>query len=254
VYSEDVRPRGQDVERTTRLVDGASITISSGADLSPPPTSFGVRSFPEPIGAHEVKARPRGYFAELIVLAEGVLREDPTASVSGVETLDIHGGRLDLGTFNCVDPETDSPIALHYGVWEGANGCIATHVYNEGYSDLVRRFELSEIDDSPLGVVLTGPGEWIEPASQVQLIDDVGIVHVQPLTEKVRRGIPPWRGTAVRGGELFRSEPPTSGAPYEPFLSLVTDTCLVTISDLAFSMNEVPETVTEMEASYRKAG
>ncbi len=61
-------------------------------------------------------------------------------------------------------------------MWEGVHGCIATHDYNSGYQGLIRRFELSEIHDDPEGLSLTGIGEWIEPASQVQRLDDVGIL------------------------------------------------------------------------------
>lgn len=134
------------------------------------------------------------------------------------ESYAFQGGALRLGTASVQFPGRAAGDAqtdlVHLGVWEGNRFSVHTHLYNGSAHDLISIFDLFEIIEDPLGLHLQPRDpdrtSLAKEPSLLREVPYVGLLQVRPMTRRMARTVPRWRGTAAAGGELFVGRRPGS--------------------------------------------
>jgi hypothetical protein len=131
------------------------------------------------------------------------------------ESYSLQGGTLLLGSATQVWPEVNDAGAhitslLRLGVWEGDWFSLHAHLYGGQSLDLVDLFNRFVISESPLGIRIepqspSAETHFKEP-SLLKEVPGIGLLDVEALTTRVARALPRWKGTEVRGGELFTDQ------------------------------------------------
>jgi hypothetical protein len=202
-----------------RALDGTRIAVESALDLTRPYTSV----------ARVATTR------QLHELTSGGLSDGQEAAkeVIGVsrltEEFSFQRGTLRIGHATRRDRAIGLTERLLAAVWQGREHSIVTHLYYARTADAIafyNQFTITEYDD---GVVITPKDvrrlAYTEPARIVKEIPGVGLLEMTRLNRQSARVLPNWRGTAVKGGELFRD---TQGDGSDYFL-LATPSALVTV-------------------------
>ncbi len=95
-------------------------------------------------------------------------------------------------------------------VWQGAFGSL--HFDLQGHDLGARLLDIAQllgIHDREDGLVVEDPDgrplAWTKRPGAIKWSPEIGVVDSRPLTPESRKLLPPFTGTAVRGGELFKS-------------------------------------------------
>lgn len=136
----------------------------------------------------------------------------------------------------------------HQAIVTTPSGVVSTHSY-AGVSTLLAFIGALRPAETRLGVVLDPDDECeYSSAPRVALDLPVGVVEITPLTAEVIELLPTWRGTAVRGGELYGGRF-TDDAPY---LTLVTETCrVVVLPGATTDVDEATRMLADLDATWR---
>jgi hypothetical protein len=118
------------------------------------------------------------------------------------------GGRLRLG----VGGQLVGGDGAWYGdparlaVWEGEAFSISTHTHGRTSAELIAAFGSFDIEEGERGVCLKRKSTGVT-ISEVSLVKDVpwlGLVEVMALTRETAKQVPSYRGSYVKGGELWK--------------------------------------------------
>lgn len=141
------------------------------------------------------------------------------------------------------------------GAWEGEMYSVYAFVTGAGVDnravvDLFRALRIHERVDGVSVRVRRGRGGVIveEPTVAVEQ-SELGLMEISQLTWRTQRGLPRWKGTRARGGELFRDH---VGDQIE-YLLLVNDSSLTTIqprNGRRFDAQELDMIIDELEVDY----
>jgi hypothetical protein len=141
-----------------------------------------------------------------------------TLGVALTQTFSYQQGTLSLGTKSFHSKDTDGSGVhvdlMHFGLWEGRQSSVFTHLYNGNAQELIPVFEAFTIVESP-------EGAWLLPKNRRQVtlarepsflqeFSELGLLLVRPLTKSLARNLPSWSGTPTSGGELFVGRRPDS--------------------------------------------
>jgi hypothetical protein len=134
------------------------------------------------------------------------------------ESYSYRGGRLLLGTTTVTFADMGEGVSqtdlLHLGVWEGDRFSVHTHLYNGRAHDLIDIFDRFDLVEEPLGLRLVAKDAdrvaLAKEPSLLRQVPHVGVLQIRPMTRRVARTVPKWRGARVQGGELFVGRRPGS--------------------------------------------
>lgn len=216
-----------------RSLDGVRVRLSGRHDLGGPVTS--VARIAVAGRLHEISSGAR---ADALAWAEDI----------GVRRLDqefrIHGGRLRTGRAVSVAPGTGVREPVLAAIWEGRRHAVFTHLYHARPADAVAFFgalRLTEHDDGiTVGHGADAPSRSASALTETALVKEVpglGLLEISALDARSRRLLPPWRGAAVAGGELFQDTVPGQG----PYFLLALRSLLVTVLPEEGLAERVPE-------------
>lgn len=194
------------VEHT--LVDGSRLTVDG-------PASFNLSGVPISHGVWRVGGR-------LQLFASGPLG-NARSFVSGLgvaqfdEVFSIGGGTLSLGSDSLGRLAPGVAGTRRWGVWEGAQFSIWTHVTGGIGTDhqmsslLVDLFTSFAIEEIPSGVAMRALGEaTVEREHPLNMahkdLPGIGAFDVGPLDSYRARWIPPWAGTPTAAGDIYLHE------------------------------------------------
>jgi hypothetical protein len=140
-------------------------------------------------------------------------------------------------------------------VWEGSASSAITAVYGDVSSnaalDLLSRFDLQDHRRARIATV-TPRDRSASPLEDAPVlakeVPDLGLIVVAPLTKKQARALPRWKGTSVRGGELFQD---ALGTPRMHFL-IANQTSVATImpKHSLLKGDTVPPALEEIEIAW----
>jgi hypothetical protein len=225
-------------------MDGADVEVTSAVAIGPA-SSF-------------VSAQLRGLgisYVHLVAgpsdLAESLARSPEIATgMEFDEEYDFQGGRLRLGSgkqpigpdgarYGEIGPDGHGrPSLVRMGIWYGK--ALSLHVIRYGgrSKDLLAIFGQFQISERTRGIVCVPKDPtitfFIEGPGVIVDLPGVGVLETVRLTKRNVRSLPPYAGTAVRGGELFIDN---MGKP-NMFLVLVGDTSRTTVVPYAGAPEE----------------
>ncbi|WP_345022881.1 hypothetical protein [Actinomadura keratinilytica] len=207
-----------------RSLDGVRVRLSGRHDLGRPVTSVARVAVADRL--HEFSSGTR---ADALAWAADI----------GVRRLDqefrIQGGRLRTGRTAIGDPATGLREPVLAAIWEGRRHAVFTHLYHARPADAVAFFDALRLTEHDDGVTAGPRGRGRRPgraaaaavadAVLVKEVPGLGLLEIAALDARARRRLPPWRGAAVAGGELFRDTVPGQG----PYFLLALRELLVTV-------------------------
>lgn len=212
---------------THRALDGTAVTLSGELDLSSDYTSHIRIDFTGVL--HELSSGDAKFGRDWTRLI-GIGRM--------AEEFQAQGGRLRIGTATMTDRSlrgipalcsVTEKLPLVAAVWEGQDHAVCAHFYHAARKDAVQFFDALRIREHSDGISLTPKVERhatvAETASITKLIPGVGLLEISRLNRETARGLPKWRGTRLRGGELFRGTQ-SDGSIYFMF---VTQSAVATV-------------------------
>jgi hypothetical protein len=188
------------MEATHVAIDGSTVIIDA--------TAFNPDFHASSVGVYTIN----GHWQELTTsYREFGAAVAADLKLSLTESYTLQGGRLRLGTTSVHFPDMGKGVSqtdlLHLAVWEGERFSVHTHLYNGKAHDLIDVFDRFDILEDAAGIRLQprDPGhvKFAREPTLLREVPSVGVLQVRPMTPEVARMVPPWRGTAVRGGELF---------------------------------------------------
>jgi hypothetical protein len=119
----------------------------------------------------------------------------------------VQGGRLRIGSKRLLETGVDSRV--HLGVWESQHSSIVASFYGLSVQpvDVIAVFNRFTITERGTSVTLI-PRDPMQTAFEdapelAKMLPGVGLVIVRKLSPRQAQRLPRWKGTAVRGGELF---------------------------------------------------
>jgi hypothetical protein len=150
----------------------------------------------------------------------------------------VQGGRLRIGRTGTRDPETRVGDPVLAAVWEGRRHAVFTHLYHGVPADAIEFFGALRITEHGDGVTAEPRGRAVrpDPADLVKEVPGLGLLEITALNGRTRRRLPPWRGAAFAGGELFQDTVEGQG----PYFLLATRDLLVTVLPEEHRVREVP--------------
>ena len=174
------------------------------------------------------------------------------------EEYSLQGGRLRIGFGEHYDPQTRASATTALGVWEGTGRALKTVLWEASSQDVIGVFEQFDIAERPTGIVLLPRSPAVSVVRDgahapdvVQYVQGLGLVDVFQLTDEVRRGMPPWAGRRVRGGELFSED---AGPEAVLTLVLAGPSAVARIyPDEGAVESELLERASELEVSWQAA-
>lgn len=186
-------------------IDGSVVTIEAGA------LDAGMQA--SSVAVFTIDGRWQEFTASYLDFGAEVADD---LGVRLAESYRFQGGTLRLGSTMVRFPATETTAAqtdlLHLGVWEGRDFSVHTHLYNGAAHDLIQIFERFHIIEQPLGIRLVPTQPQRTPLAKEPMVlrevPDVGLLQITPLTPRVARTVPKWRGTQLAGGELYRGQRP----------------------------------------------
>lgn len=196
-------------------IDGSTVTLTSGADLTAPATSIGRYTIDGIV--REITTQP-GVFFDVLVAAEGVR---PT------EEYQYRDGTLRIGQTTHPDPTTGIERLDNTAVWESAGVSLAITTIDLSTEALLGVLDRFDLTPGTGGLAVTpraGPA-WYDAPGLVKELPGIGLCEVFPLSNDIAGGLPSWPGTAVAGGDLYQDEM----APGAPYVVLITETARVNV-------------------------
>jgi hypothetical protein len=189
-----------EVRATHLAIDGSTVTIDA--------RTFNPKFHASSVGVYTIN----GHWQELTTSYRdfgAAVAADLGLSLT--ESYLLQGGRLRLGTTSVYFPDMGKGVSqtdlLHLAVWEGRRFSVHTHLYNGKAHDLIDVFDRFDISEDAAGIRLE-PREpshvtFAKEPALLRQVPHIGVLQVRPMTPRVARLVPSWRGTAVTGGELF---------------------------------------------------
>jgi hypothetical protein len=184
-------------------LDGATVLLDGALDLSLPPSSV-------------LDLHVGGWTFELTAGTRSLGRW-AVEEISGIpltETYSLGGGRLLVGRGSVTGADGAVTVTTA-GVWEGASSSLVVlHPRAATSQDVVDLFAaLRPTEAAPAAIVVDSTIGTVErEPTLAKRVADIGMIEVVPATKRTVRMVPNWRGTAVKGGELFRGR--SADAPY----------------------------------------
>jgi hypothetical protein len=188
------------VQVTHVAIDGSTVTIDA--------TAFNPDFHASSVGIYTINGHWQEFTTSYRDFGAAVAAD---LSLSLGESYTLQGGRLRLGTTSVHFPDMGKGVRqtdlLHLAVWEGRRFSVHTHRYNGKAHDLIDVFDRFDLLEDAGGIHLQprDPGQvrFAREPSLLREVPGVGVLQIRPMTPQVARTVPPWRGTAVAGGELF---------------------------------------------------
>lgn len=187
-----------------RFLDGRPVAISGqDLDLTTFPWSSHTSCMGD-MGPFHLQSGPRGMWEHLMIHSPGFKFS---------ESYSFQGGELRIGSALVDDEYSREMTGRSFGhrawcaTWEGTNFAVAGTTRSEADTrpNLVAWFDPFGIEETPVGITLTpldrGSIEFSQPQIKKE-IPSLGLVKVFA-SDEASGMIPPWKGTQVRGGELF---------------------------------------------------
>lgn len=186
-------------------LDGGRVEIDGdNLSLDRPATSVAV---------FNVDGEPCEFTAGVRTLGEDVVKQ---FGFPFIEEYSFQRGMLRIASGEQVFPQTDPrahdlSAPLHFATWEGRQFSVHAHLYVRPSSDLIEIFDHFVIIETPYGIRLVqkdakATPQVEPPTSVLKEVPEAGLLQVRQRTEATARILPKWRGAAVRGGELFRTD------------------------------------------------
>lgn len=172
------------------------------------------------------------------------------AEVVGVprltDTLELDGFRALIGQGAWVEPRDGVRIDATVAAIVGNRYALMTTLYNVSVPEALETLALFSYEESEDGIHLkpVGRGWTYVMSSVLREVPDVALVEVSPLVKDVLQEIPPWAGTKVAAGEVFKDKQP-NGADYYILVNQTTR-CIVLplVSSSAQGVAQLLETFT----------
>lgn len=194
------------MEHQHTAIDGSTVTIDAAVDPQRQASSVGV---------YTVDGRWQELTTSYLEFGRDVALD---LGVELTESYRYQGGALLVGTTSVAfareggqPPQND---LLHLAVWEGREHSVHTHLYNGRAHDLIAVLDRFTLDEHAAGVRLLprdpGRTRLAREPSVLREVPSVGLLHIRPMTRKVARMVPSWKGASARGGELFVGRRPGS--------------------------------------------
>jgi hypothetical protein len=191
-------------------------------------------------------------FNSYIVAAGGGIQTELTTGVAGfaehfatrlhrVELNEeyAYGGRpLLMGSRQQRLSDGTLTLPLRTIVWKGRYSSLLTHCYAKGATETLAFLNLFEFREDQSGLAIVPKRRDAVALSRgprfTKLVPGVGLFNVKPRTKDQNRNLPPWRGTPVRGGELFRDD--ASGGPLVSLLTPSARVDVMTVSHPSYAV------------------
>jgi hypothetical protein len=174
---------------------------------------------------------------------------DGMAASLGVGSFDdelaFQGGTLRTATTREYDPQAQLVEHPTLVAWEGRNFSLVTRLYRAETEDvlkLLRAVRLTEDDD---GLVLSPAAKadcrFAGPAAVIKEVPGLGLVEMSRRTRERTARLPPWQGSEIAAGELYRD----TLSDGRPFFVVSGTRIWATVVPLADTLVEqVPELLT----------
>jgi hypothetical protein len=171
---------------------------------------------------------------------------DGMAAPLGIDTFDtelaFQGGTLRTATTREYDPQAQLVENPTLVVWQGRQHSLVTRLYRSATEDvlaLLRALRITEHDD---GLALApAPGadcRFAGPAAVIKEVPGLGLVEMSRRTKERTAQLPPWQGSEVPAGELYRD----SLSDGRPFFVLSGSRLWATVVPLAdTAVDKVPD-------------
>lgn len=181
-----------------RAADGSLVTFRSSTLLFGGESSFSV-NYVDRGTIREIRTGARDY---AMASAQGI------QGVEVVERFTLKGWPLRIGRALFIDDDLEEPEHIVCGAWEADNGSVAVTIHTADEtpsSEIIGALDPFDLEDTKEGPVLIDPGSLmqLDTTSAATVVPGFGLVAVERHTKDVARSLPRWRGTEVRGGELF---------------------------------------------------
>jgi hypothetical protein len=187
-------------------IDGSTVTYDGALDLSLPPVS--VLDFAVGGWTYEFTAGAKTL---------GRWAAEEVSGIKLTESYGVAGERLLVGHSTAVGADgAVSPVLA--GVWEGSASSIVVVNPKSGESrDIINLFASFDIKEVGPNEAIMSPRRGVPGAidrepTMAKRVAGFGLIETFPATSQTIQMTPRWRGTKVRGGELFRGD--SNGVPY----------------------------------------
>ncbi|MGP4110794.1 hypothetical protein ACTWP5_07740 [Streptomyces sp. 4N509B] len=222
-----------------RALDGVAYRLTSDLDLGLPSTSVADVT----VDGHLVE-----FTAGPAALGDDIAQ---THGISAFDTeLSFRGGTVRTATQRVYDPQTKQVERPTLVVWRGAHHSLVTRLYRVTTRDVLGMLRTLRLTERADGLTLdpdraAGSG-FARPASVIKEVPGLGLLEMTEPTRETTAQLPPWKGLAVRGGELYRD----TLSDGRPFFVLSARTVWATVVPLAHTtVEEVPGLVRRLDLS-----
>ncbi|MFN2556493.1 MAG: hypothetical protein ABR592_06385 [Nitriliruptorales bacterium] len=138
------------------------------------------------------------------------------------EEFELGGGQLRMAGRRLLDPSYKSTADVVVATWQAAQYSLTTFTYHKSIGETLTMFQQLHLDVTEFGVKMTpkqGAGVTLSrPAEVTKDITGIGPLECAQLTRNSGGWLPPWEGTRVQGGEVFKDEH-GNGAPYYVYVT-----------------------------------
>ncbi len=138
------------------------------------------------------------------------------------EEFDMAGGQLRIAGQRLIDPTYKSSAHVVVATWQASQYSVTTFAYHKSIGDVLRMFQRFHLDVTDFGITMTprqGMGVALSrPPEVTKDIPGIGPIECVQLTKDSSGWVPPWEGTRVHGGELFKDKH-GRGVPYYVYVT-----------------------------------
>lgn len=138
------------------------------------------------------------------------------------EEFELAGGQLLIAGRRLLDSTYESSADVVVATWQTSQYSVTTFAYHRSISDVLKMFQHLHLDVTEFGVTMNpkqDSGVTVSrPPEVTKDIPGIGPIECVQLTHDSSPWVPPWEGTRVRGGEIFRDEH-GNGAPYYVYVT-----------------------------------
>ncbi|MDQ3964715.1 MAG: hypothetical protein M3277_12525 [Actinomycetota bacterium] len=195
------------MQATHTLLSGETVVLDAPYDVE---SGYATNFLTVAIGMQRFQELKSG----ALPFAEAVARQ-----VVGVlvfdEEYEYKGGRLRMGSAVEVDPVSNNVQTRRSAVWEGTAFSLNTNIYEGHSADLVAILDEFEFHERENGLELeikqpevTRANRRLHSPRFVKEPNTLGLIAAMERTRNSEYRVPRWAGKSVRGGELYKTEPP----------------------------------------------
>lgn len=195
------------MQATHTLLTGETVVLDAPYDVE---SGYASNFFTVAIGTQRLQELKSG----ALPFGEAVARQ-----VVGVlvfdEEYEYKGGRLRMGSAVEVDPVSNYAQTRRSAVWDGAAFSLNTNIYEGHSADLVAILDEFEFHERENGLALeikrpevTKTNRRLHSPRFVKESENLGLIASVERTANTEHRVPRFAGKNVRGGELYKSDPP----------------------------------------------